>query len=161
MLTPKRELRCDSHDVTKISRDIALRRVFRFQFFCFVSGKSVHLQLSEFRVLRSQSKNVGLPQKRNSTLRDGGMALFGACYSLPSGGCYFPPSYFPSAGGRTMTPQERERMNELCLLIQGEKDSARLWHLAQELCEIIERIPRAISSEAPLSNHHDASIIKK
>jgi hypothetical protein len=37
-----------------------------------------------------------------------------------------------------MTPDERERMNQLCILLQSEKDSEKFSALVQELNNVLE-----------------------
>lgn len=44
-----------------------------------------------------------------------------------------------------MTPEERDRMNELCILIQSEKDHTRLSDLVKELNELFEHKMRRLT----------------
>jgi hypothetical protein len=44
-----------------------------------------------------------------------------------------------------VTPEERDRMNQLCILIQSEKDHARLSDLVKELNELFEHKMRRLT----------------
>ena len=48
-----------------------------------------------------------------------------------------------------MTPEERERMNQLCVLIQQEKDPEKFNVLVKELNDLLEAKLERIHPDAP------------
>jgi hypothetical protein len=46
-----------------------------------------------------------------------------------------------------MTPEEREKMNRLCILIQSEQDPAKFTALMKELNELLESKGRRFSRD--------------
>lgn len=46
-----------------------------------------------------------------------------------------------------MTPEERERMNQLCILVQSEQDHNRFTVLVKELNELLETKERRSSED--------------
>ena len=47
-----------------------------------------------------------------------------------------------------MSPEEREQMNQLCTLIQNEKDPAKISALAKELNTLLEKTERDFVADA-------------
>jgi hypothetical protein len=47
-----------------------------------------------------------------------------------------------------VTPEERDRMNQLCILIQSEKDHTRLSDLVKELNELLDHKLRRLTGHA-------------
>jgi hypothetical protein len=48
---------------------------------------------------------------------------------------------------RTMTPEEREKINQLVRLIQDEQDPGKFTALAEQLCELLDRKERRFVEE--------------
>jgi hypothetical protein len=47
-----------------------------------------------------------------------------------------------STGGAQMTPEEREKLDRLCIAIKAEKNSAKLAELAKELSDFLQQRER-------------------